>query len=135
MKKYPLIIITVLAFLLPAIWLNDQLVIAYAESGSLFFLADPQRVFTLTSSTWWDKLGFGVDNIRALPLSSYFLLASVLKLIGLSPLVRQYLIFAAILLLSGLSKKLVKIHTNWPMATLMLGRLPRKWLMKTRIIS
>jgi len=103
MKKYPIIIITVIALLLPIIWLRNGLVIAYAESGFLFFLNSPRRALSVTSFTWWDKFSFGVDNIRALPLNSFFLLTSMLEFIGLSSLARQYLIFAVILLLSGLS--------------------------------
>jgi len=103
MKKYPIIIITAIAILLPIIWLRNGLAIAYAESGFLFFLNSPQRALGVTSFTWWDKFSFGVDNIRALPLNSFFLLTSMLEFIGLSSLARQYLIFAVILFLSGLS--------------------------------
>jgi len=103
MKKYPIIIIAIIALLLPIIWLRDGLTVAYAESGFLFFLNSPKRALGVTSFTWWDKFSFGVDNIRALPLNSFFLLTSILELIGLSSLARQYLIFAAILLLSSLS--------------------------------
>jgi hypothetical protein len=102
-KNRPLLLLIGLSLLLPAIWLREGLVVAYAEGGFTHFLIEPLRLLSIAKYTWWDIFGFGIENIRALPLTSYALLASGLQVFKIPPIVRQYLIFAAILLLSTIS--------------------------------
>ena len=96
-KRWQIIFIVVISFLLPAIWLREKLVISYAESGCTF-LINPLRLLNLSKYTWWNIVGLGVDNVRALPSVSYHLMTSDLQSLGFSAVARQYLIFSAILL-------------------------------------
>lgn len=100
----PLIfVIAVISFLLPAIWLRDKLVIAYAEGGFPLFLIPPSKLFNLSRYVWWGDFGLGTANVRALPFALYYLMISGLEFLGFSPVFRQYMIFSGIILTSALS--------------------------------
>ncbi len=108
-NHWPFIPIVIISFLLPAVWLKEKLVIAYAESGFTFFI-NPLRLLNLSRYIWWDIFGLGVDNARALCSVSYHLITSGLQWLGFSAVTRQYLIFSAILLLSFVSMYFLAIE-------------------------
>jgi hypothetical protein len=108
-NHWPLISVIVVSFLLPAIWLKEKLVIAYAEAG-FTFLINPLKLLDLTRYIWWDIFGLGMDNARALSSSLYHLIASGLQWLGFSAVARQYLVFSAILLLSALAMYFLAIE-------------------------
>lgn len=109
-NRWPLLLLIGLSFMLPAIWLRERLVIAYAEGGFTHFLIDPFRLLRITPYIWWDIYGLGIENIRALPLVSYSLLTTSLQFLKFSPIFRQYLIFAITLLLSALTMYFLAIE-------------------------
>ena len=102
-KITSLSLIITISLLLPALWLKDSLPIAYLEGGLFYFLADPGKTLKITSFMWWDIFALGSNNSSSMTLIIYNLFILGLNLLGFSALLRQYVIFSIILLISGLS--------------------------------
>ena len=101
---WPIIIITAISFLLPAIWLKDGMGIGYVETG-LFFLIEPFKLLETSAYTWTD-IGLGTINSSLQP-SLFFLATGLVSLLGFSLVAIQYLTFSIILLISSLAIYLI----------------------------
>jgi len=115
LKYWPIIIITFISFILPAIWFKDGLGIGYIETG-LMYLIEPSKLLNFSIYTWSDFTGLGSLNPSLQP-ATFFLVTSFLRLLGLPLVAIQYLTFASILIISALamyfvSKELFKNYSN-----------------------
>jgi len=96
----PIVLLSV-SLLLPAIWLRSGIPIAYNESGFLF-IANQHDAFERSRFVWVDALATGVSNARGISLVIFYGPNAILEALGFPAVVRQYLVFAAILASSGL---------------------------------
>lgn len=108
-NHWPIIFITIMSFLLPAIWLRERLIIAYNEPGFVFFF-NPVKLFNSSKYIWWDSFFLGIDWTRKLVCLPYYLLTSGLQFLEFPAIARQYLFFSAILFLSALAMYLLAIE-------------------------
>jgi len=100
LNHWPIIIITAISFLLPAIWFRDGMGIGYVETG-LMYLIEPSKLLSSYIHTWFD-VSLGYINTSIQP-SLFFLLTSLLRLVGFSLVSIQYLTFSFILLISSIA--------------------------------